>query len=57
MLVMMIMVVRLGCVKLVRANSYRMLVLVVQQKASGYRGQILCVPIQGIRPVKVHMGG
>lgn len=51
----MVVIMMMRCVKLVRANSYRILVLMVQQKARGYRRQIRYIPIKG--PIKVHVAG
>ncbi len=56
MLVMVVVVMCLRCVKLVGANSYRRLILVIQQKAGRYRGgQIRCIPIEGAQPIKIHV--
>jgi hypothetical protein len=59
MLVVVIVMMSMSCVKLMRANSYGMLmvVLVVEQKAGGDRGHIRHIPVKGVRPIIVHLVG
>lgn len=58
MLVMVVVVMSVRCVKLVGANSYRMLILVIQQKVGRYRGgRVRYIPIEGAQPIKIHVAG